>query len=71
MADDLIDTYVREVHDALPMTATYRERILEAIKFENVANAVHDLEAVIAVFTDLGLTVNGRSCTCGPAAFGA
>jgi len=30
------------------------------IKFENVAIAVRDLEATIAFFTDLGLTVLGR-----------
>ena len=31
-----------------------------AIKFENVGIAVRDLEAAIAFFTDLGLTVVGR-----------
>lgn len=31
-----------------------------AIKFENVGIAVRDLEATIAFFTDLGLTVVGR-----------
>jgi catechol 2,3-dioxygenase-like lactoylglutathione lyase family enzyme len=31
-----------------------------AIKLENVAIAVRDLEATIAFFTDLGLTVIGR-----------
>ncbi|MDY6998555.1 MAG: VOC family protein [Actinomycetota bacterium] len=36
-----------------------------AIKFENVGIAVHDLEATIAFFTDLGLTVVGRDTVSG------
>ena len=36
-----------------------------AIKFENVGIAVRDLEATIAVFTDLGLTVVGRDTVSG------
>jgi catechol 2,3-dioxygenase-like lactoylglutathione lyase family enzyme len=32
------------------------------IKFENVGIAVRDLEATVAFFTDLGLTVVGRVC---------
>ena len=35
------------------------------IKFENVAIAVQDLEAAIAFFTDLGLTVIGRDTVSG------
>ncbi|MGW4633805.1 VOC family protein [Nocardia sp. NPDC004415] len=35
------------------------------IKLENVGIAVHDLEATIAFFTDLGLTVVGRSTVSG------
>ncbi|MDQ6650934.1 MAG: VOC family protein [Actinomycetota bacterium] len=35
------------------------------IKFENVAIAVRDLEATIAFFTDLGLTVLGRDTVRG------
>ena len=36
-----------------------------AIKLENVGIAVHDLEATIAFFTDLGLTVVGRDTVSG------
>jgi glyoxylase I family protein len=36
-----------------------------AIKFENVGIAVRDLEATIAFFTDLGLTVVGRDTVSG------
>ncbi|MEZ0351256.1 VOC family protein [Mycobacterium sp. pR1184] len=36
-----------------------------AIKFENVGIAVHDLEATISFFTDLGLTVVGRDTVRG------
>src|SRR5215475_11405976 len=36
-----------------------------AIKLENVAIAVRDLEAAIAFFTDLGLTVVGRDTVSG------
>ncbi|WP_280269156.1 VOC family protein [Nocardia wallacei] len=36
-----------------------------AIKLENVAIAVRDLEAAIAFFTDLGLTVLGRDTVSG------
>ena len=36
-----------------------------SIKFENVAIAVRDLEATIAFFTDLGLTVLGRDTVSG------
>lgn len=36
-----------------------------AIKLENVAIAVRDLEAAIAFFTDLGLTVVGRQTVSG------
>jgi glyoxylase I family protein len=36
-----------------------------AIKLENVAIAVRDLEATIAFFTDLGLTVIGRDTVSG------
>ena len=36
-----------------------------AIKFENVGIAVRDLEAAIAFFTDLGLTVVGRDTVSG------
>ncbi|RDI54584.1 catechol 2,3-dioxygenase-like lactoylglutathione lyase family enzyme [Nocardia mexicana] len=36
-----------------------------AIKLENVAIAVRDLEATIAFFTDLGLTVLGRDTVSG------
>lgn len=36
-----------------------------AIKLENVGIAVRDLEAAIAFFTDLGLTVIGRDTVCG------
>lgn len=35
------------------------------IKFENVGIAVRDLEAAIAFFTDLGLTVQGRDTVSG------
>ncbi|MGN6575468.1 MAG: VOC family protein [Nocardioides sp.] len=35
------------------------------IKLENVGIAVRDLEAAIAVFTDLGLTVQGRDTISG------
>ena len=35
------------------------------IKFENVGIAVRDLEATIAFFTDLGLTVVGRDTVSG------
>ena len=35
------------------------------IRFENVAIAVRDLEAAIAFFTDLGLTVLGRDTVSG------
>ena len=35
------------------------------IKFENVGIAVRDLEATIAFFTDLGLTVLGRDTVSG------
>lgn len=35
------------------------------IKFENVAIAVRDLEATIAFFTDLGLTLIGRDTVSG------
>ena len=35
------------------------------IKLENVAIAVRDLEAAIAFFTDLGLTVLGRDTVSG------
>lgn len=35
------------------------------IKIENVGIAVHDLEAAIAFFTDLGLTVLGRDTVSG------
>ena len=35
------------------------------IKLENVGIAVHDLEATIAFFTDLGLTVLGRDTVSG------
>jgi glyoxylase I family protein len=35
------------------------------IKLENVAIAVRDLEAAIAFFTDLGLTVSGRDTVSG------
>ena len=35
------------------------------IKLENVAIAVRDLEAIIAFFTDLGLTVLGRDTVSG------
>ena len=35
------------------------------IRFENVAIAVRDLEATIAFFTDLGLTVIGRDTVSG------
>ena len=35
------------------------------IKLENVGIAVRDLEATIAFFTDLGLTVLGRARICG------
>lgn len=36
-----------------------------AIKLENVGIAVRDLEAAIAFFTDLGLTVTGRDTVSG------
>jgi glyoxylase I family protein len=36
-----------------------------AIKFENVGIAVRDIEAAIAFFTDLGLTVIGRDTVSG------
>lgn len=36
-----------------------------SIKFENVGIAVRDLEATIAFFTDLGLTVEGRATVSG------
>lgn len=36
-----------------------------AIKLENVGITVHDLEATIAFFTDLGLTVIGRDTVSG------
>jgi glyoxylase I family protein len=36
-----------------------------AIKLENVGIAVRDLEATIAFFTDLGLTVVGRDTVSG------
>jgi glyoxylase I family protein len=36
-----------------------------AIKLENVGIAVRDLEATIAFFTDLGLTVIGRDTVSG------
>ncbi|GAA4142179.1 VOC family protein [Leifsonia shinshuensis] len=36
-----------------------------AIRFENVGIAVRDLEAAIAFFTDLGLTVEGRDTISG------
>lgn len=36
-----------------------------AIKFENVGIAVRDLEATISFFTDLGLTVVGRTTVSG------
>src|SRR5437764_14647688 len=36
-----------------------------AIKLENVGIAVRDLEAAIAFFTDLGLTVVGRDTVSG------
>ena len=36
-----------------------------AIKLENVAIAVRDLEATIAFFTDLGLSVIGRQTVSG------
>jgi glyoxylase I family protein len=36
-----------------------------SIKFENVGIAVRDLEATIAFFTDLGLTVLGRDTVSG------
>ncbi len=36
-----------------------------SIKFENVGIAVRDLEAAIAFFTDLGLTVIGRDTVSG------
>ncbi|TLM87714.1 VOC family protein [Pseudarthrobacter sp. NamE5] len=36
-----------------------------AIKFENVGIAVRDLEATIAFFTDLGLTLVGRDTVSG------
>src|SRR4051795_12294574 len=36
-----------------------------SIKFENVGIAVRDLEATIAFFTDLGLTVMGRDTISG------
>ena len=36
-----------------------------AIKLENVGIAVRDLEAAIAFFTDLGLTVIGRDTVSG------
>lgn len=36
-----------------------------AIKFENVGIAVRDIEAAIAFFTDLGLTVMGRDTVSG------
>ena len=36
-----------------------------AIKFENVGIAVRDIEAAIAFFTDLGLTVIGRDTISG------
>ena len=36
-----------------------------AIRFENVGIAVRDLEATIAFFTDLGLTVVGRDTVSG------
>ena len=35
------------------------------IELENVGIAVRDLEAAIAVFTDLGLTVLGRDTVSG------
>ncbi|MCV7199065.1 VOC family protein [Mycobacterium angelicum] len=35
------------------------------IRLENVGIAVRDLEAAIAFFTDLGLTVIGRDTVCG------
>jgi glyoxylase I family protein len=35
------------------------------IKMENVGIAVHDIEATIAFFTDLGLTVLGRDTVSG------
>lgn len=37
-----------------------------SIKLENVGIAVRDLEATIAFFTDLGLTVLGRDTISGP-----
>ncbi len=36
-----------------------------SIKFENVGITVRDLEAAIAFFTDLGLTVEGRATVSG------
>jgi glyoxylase I family protein len=36
-----------------------------AVKLENVGIAVRDLEAAIAFFTDLGLTVAGRETVSG------
>jgi glyoxylase I family protein len=36
-----------------------------SIRFENVGIAVQDLEATIAFFTDLGLTVEGRDTVSG------
>ena len=36
-----------------------------SIKFENIGIAVRDLEATIAVFIDLGLTVLGRDTVSG------
>ncbi|OZB83856.1 MAG: glyoxalase, partial [Microbacterium sp. 14-71-5] len=36
-----------------------------AIRMDNVGIAVHDLEATIAFFTDLGLTVLGRDTVSG------
>jgi len=35
------------------------------IRFENVGIAVRDIEAAIAFFTDLGLTVEGRDTVSG------
>jgi glyoxylase I family protein len=59
----------QEVRGSIPLGSTFHPRLDSVqrmpIKLENVGIAVRDLEATIAFFTDLGLTLVGRDTVSG------
>jgi glyoxylase I family protein len=59
----------QEVRGSIPLGSTFHPRLDSVqrmpIKLENVGIAVRDLEATIAFFSDLGLTLVGRDTVSG------